>query len=289
MADILRFFQFIAGPRRGEIILFDRIEKEEDGVYIKFRDNSRISESFVAPINEKNLSEKLMAEIDGPSNCWQFRDKEEMDRERAAKNRITPGMLPPGVYIPETVEEAVMGAPMSQIPYEVPGIDDVAHADLTGTSGVVNPRDKKKAIELIPPRFTPPTHSVFGQIKASYNTPAPVIDNPVQNVKTQPTQSNTVQQVNSGDPVWLMCNSSKKFDTEVNLSLTVSLPKKSLYNVAKESFEKGGEKVVEYIIQSLDNQKIKDALKIALLNSYEDSPADEEPFIGKEETFQEVK
>ena len=82
MADVLRFFQFVAGPRRGEILIFDRIESEDGIVYIKFKDGSRIIENLIAQINEKNLSEKLMAEIDSPTNCWQFKDKEEMDRER---------------------------------------------------------------------------------------------------------------------------------------------------------------------------------------------------------------
>lgn len=286
MAEILRYFQFVAGLRRGEILIFDSIEREDGMIFIKFKDDSRINEALVAQINQNNLSDKLMAEIDSPVNCWQFKDKEEMDRERAAKNRSTPGVLPPGVYIPETVEASFVGNSMSQIPYEVPSIDDVAHADLTGSSGVVNPRDKKKIIELIPPRPTPPTHSVFGAIKASYNTPDPVIDTTVKSIPTQQTSSNAVQQVNSNDPIWLMCNSSKKFDTQVSLTLTISLPKKSFYNVAKESFENGGEKVVEYIIQNLDNQKIKDSLKVALLSAYDDSDP-VKPVI--KETFKEVE
>jgi hypothetical protein len=285
MAEGTRYFQFLAGPRRGEVLVLDRIESEDGDIYIKFKDESRINENLVAQINQKVVTEKMMAEIDHPSNCWRFVEKPDEDSK------------------PRLEKDAQTGEV-----YEIPSVDDFVHADLTGETGVVNPRKKKRAIELIPPRTTPPNHSVFGQIKSSTVTPSHVIDNPVQNTKVQQTQANAQPQTNSNDPVWLMCNSSKKFDTPVNLTLTISLPKKSFYNVAKESFESGGEKVVEYIIQNLDNQKIKDALKIALMEAYDDSPAPikkvlpegmfipetvEEPEISGpvavEGTFQEVK
>jgi hypothetical protein len=249
MADERRYFQFLAGPRRGEVLIMDRIESEDGDVYITFKDDSRMNETLIAQVNQKVVTDKMMAEIDSPTNCWRFQEKAEEDSK------------------PRLEKDAQTGEV-----YEIPNVDDMVHADLTGETGVVRPRKKNKLIELVPPRTTPPNHSVFGAIKSSYNTPAPVIDNPVQNAKVQQAQFNAQPQANTGDPVWLMCNSSKKFDTEVNLTLTISLPKKSFYNVVKESFEDGGDKVVEYIIQNLDNQKIKDSLKKALKMAYDDAP-----------------
>ena len=248
MADSRRYFQFLAGPRRGEVLIMDSIESEDGEIYVKFKDDSRINETFIAQLNQKVVTEKVMAEIDSPSNCWRFNEKVEDNKPRLEKDAQT-GEI-----------------------YEIPNVDDMVHADLTGETGVVQPRKKKKAIELVPPRPTPASHSAFGAIQASFNTPVVDNDNPVQNTKVKPTQPNAVQQANTGDPVWLMCNSSKKFETEVNLTQTISLPKKSFYNVVKESFEDGGEKVVEYIIQNLDSQKIKDALKVALREAYDDAP-----------------
>ena len=37
-----------------------------------------------------------------------------------------------------------------------------------------------------------------------------------------------------------MMDKAKKFETEVEMNLTISLPAKSLYDVADESFEDGG-------------------------------------------------
>jgi len=70
-----RYFQWIAGEQRGQVQFFDKIETEGPDVFIIFKDNTRINESLVAPINQKDLTGKLMAEIDHPNNCWQFKEE----------------------------------------------------------------------------------------------------------------------------------------------------------------------------------------------------------------------
>jgi hypothetical protein len=67
----------------------------------------------------------------------------------------------------------------------------------------------------------------------------------------------------------MMCEKAKKFDEEITMIIKISLPKQSLYNVAKESFEDGGTKVIEYIIHNLDDKLIKESLKEALLEAYD--------------------
>ena len=62
------------------------------------------------------------------------------------------------------------------------------------------------------------------------------------------------------------------------MMLIISLPSKALYDVAKESFEGGGPKVVEYIISSLDDTKLKNSLRVALLNAYDDQSTGDEEF-----------
>ena len=76
------------------------------------------------------------------------------------------------------------------------------------------------------------------------------------------------QQAKMSDPVWVMMEKAKKFDTEVEMTLNIALPSKSLFDVADESFEEGGQKVIEYIIDNLDDSKLKDALKVALREAY---------------------
>jgi len=223
-----RYFQWVAGQRRGDVLVLDKIEEEDGIIYLSFKDNSRINSELVAEINVRDLTGKMMAEVESPSNIWKFQEeKSEDDKPRIEKDW-------------ESQEE-----------YEIPTADEIANADLTGTGGTIKPRPKLKKIQLIPPR---PTRSQFGKITSAD------LDQPVAQAPKK--------QQNTNDPVWLMMEKAKKFDTPVSVELVISLPAKSLYDVANESFEDGGKKVIDYIIDNLDDTKIKESLRQALLSSY---------------------
>ena len=234
-----RFFQWIAGARRGDGMVMDSIVEEDGTVYLTFKDNSRIDTGLVAEINTTDLTGKMMAEVESPTNIWRFVES------GGGEDRVR--------Y--ETDWE-------SQTKYEIPSAEDIAAADLTGTSGVVQPRKKLKKIDLVPPR---PTTNKFGKIANSADMAQ------VQVSGTLPNQPEQQQQpkLNLNDPVWLMMDKAKKFDTEVPMEITISLPSKALYNVAKESFDDGGKKVIEYIIASMSDEMIKKSLKRALTIAYE--------------------
>jgi len=53
------------------------------------------------------------------------------------------------------------------------------------------------------------------------------------------------------------------------MTITISLPPKKLYDIAKDSFDEGGSKVIEYIVENITVKEIKDAIKEALTNMYE--------------------
>jgi len=73
----------------------------------------------------------------------------------------------------------------------------------------------------------------------------------------------------------------------VEMTLKVALPTKSLYNVAKESFDDGGNKIIEYIISNLDDKSLKDALKEALKVAYGDlDPEPEEVIVKGDDLFE---
>lgn len=235
MAEDVRYFQYLAGPRAGEVLVFDKIEEEDGIVFICFKDGSRCNEKLILPLNNTNYVSELMAEVDSPTNLWVMKEEWVGRQEEVwAWLDETNHTLP---------EDKVCVVPFN------PG---------------------KKKITPVPPRPTPPKTSKFGQIDVS-NTPDPQVNTTFMNdTKTQQASNGASQQVNSGDPVYLMCEKAKKFDEEIVMTLKVSLPKKSLYDVAKESFENGGQKVIEYIIHNLNDQIIKDSLKEALLEAYED-------------------
>ena len=124
--------------------------------------------------------------------------------------------------------------------------------DANGKKVCVQPfQPGKKKITPYPPK---PSKSKFGQIDE--------IEEEAPKPKKEKQDFN--------DPVWLMMDKAKKFDTDVEMTLTISLPSKHLYNVADESFEEGGEKVIKYIIKNMDNEKIQNSLSNALKNAYRD-------------------
>jgi len=216
-----RYFQYIAGPRIGEVLVLDKIEQDEDGdVFLEFKDGSRCNEDLILPLNstERN-SGMLMSEVSDPSNVWKF-EEEWIGRQEERWEKNTDG-------------ENVCVTPFIK---------------------------GRKVMKTTPPKKT---KTKFGQTDVSYIKPEQ------QETKDAPKKSKP--DVNTFDPVWIMMEKAKKVDTPVSMELTVSLPSKMLYNVAKESFDDGGKKVIEYIINNLDETDLKASLKTALMEAYESS------------------
>jgi len=65
-----------------------------------------------------------------------------------------------------------------------------------------------------------------------------------------------------------MLNKSKKVETELNMTLTINLPSRDLFNVIKENFDLGSEKTINYIVDNLDLTLIKESLKSAINSLY---------------------
>lgn len=229
--DPLRFFQFLAGERKGEVLVLKNIVEEDGMIFLEFRDNSRCNEELVLPLNDRNYTNQLMAEVSDPNNVWQMKEEwvgreEEKWAENADGKKVCVQEFYPG----------------------------------------------KLKITPIPPKRV---KSNFGQITQSITTPEPSKpDNPAAPEKT----------VVSGDPVYGMMEAAKKFPTPVEVEISINLPKKSLFDVANESFENGGDKVVEYIIENLDITDLKDALRVALFDAYGATLTEE----AKEENIMET-
>jgi len=257
-----RFFQWIVGERRGEVVFFDSIVEENGLTYILFKDDSRINSELVAEINQENLSGKMMAEVESYNNIWSFKEEESKDESRIEQDWE------------------------SQTRYEIPSANDIATADMTGSEGVVNPRKKKKIIKLIPPRKTinkfgriANTDDLSNEYNESIISQTPVPD------KTPEVSPVSTKQQPIDDPVYIMMEKSKKVDTEINMSLTISLPSRQLFDVIKESFDEGDKKALEYIIENIDITNIKESLRAGIADMYE-LPHWEGKFTNPNEIFE---
>ena len=234
----MRYFQWIAGEKKGEIQVFDKIETDDDMVFVCFTDKSRMNEQFIAQLNEKNLTGKFMAEIDHPNNCWKFVEKQPINTTRYEKDAN------------------------SGLEYEIPSVNDIMNADLTSETGSITP--KKKIIELIPPyptasRFPPYTTTSISSSSEQISDKPQIPPQPI----IYPTST-----VDKTDPVYIVLNTSKKFDVDIEMTLTVSAPSKDLFNIIKENYDDGQNKTIKYIINNIKDEEIKGALSNAFINFY---------------------
>ncbi|MCK9447127.1 hypothetical protein M0Q50_09775 [bacterium] len=209
-----RYFQWITGEQKGQILIFDKIESDSDGVFVVFKDGSRMNEELIAPINLTDLTGKFMAEIENSNNCWKFEEKW-VGREEEKWEKNANG-------------ETVCVQPFS------PG---------------------RKTWNLIPPRHTPKKSSSFGLI------------NKIEEV-SQPIQDKQKSNVDENDPVYILMSKSKKSDIDINMNITISLPPKNLFILASESFDNGDEKFINYIVNEIGTDIIKESLKEAIKEMY---------------------
>ena len=234
-----RFFQWVAGERKGEVVVFEEIVQEDGMAFIAFKDGSRVNTDLIAEINDEALTGKMVAEVESPNNIWSF-------QERIIENK-------PRYEVDHETQEK----------FQIPSVEEIM------TDGAARPQPKR-VIDLIPPRKT---MNKFGRLATSTdmdeaysesNLPGPV--------DLQPTPTKTpqapVKQTLVGDPVYIMMDKAKKIDTEVNMTLTISLPSEYLFDVVRDSFEDGASKGLEYIIENIDISDIKAALKEGIKEMY---------------------
>ena len=210
MENNKRYFQFLFGERKNEVVQFDKIEQEDDLIFVSFKDGSRCNEQLILPLNETHVSNQLMAEVDSPNNLWSFRE-EWVGRQ-----------------------------------------EEITAPNADGEVVIVQPfLEGKRKITPVPPRRTT---SNFGYINSYHQTQQV---QPIIEVKP------IIQ-----DPISILMENAKKIPTDIEMNINISLPSKSLYNIAEESFENGGIKVIDYIVNNLDDKQIREKLRDALLIAY---------------------
>lgn len=226
MSEPIRFFQYLAGERKDEVLVLKGIIEEDGMVFLEFRDLSRCNEELVLPLNDRNYTNQLMAEVSDPNNVW-------------------------------TLKEEITG-----------GEEEKWATNADGKEVCIQEYVKGKArIIPIPPRKV---NSNFGAITERSATPEPIRE-VIAEVEAK--------KLSTGDPVYGMMEAAKKFPTPVEVEISIMLPKKSLFEVADESFEDGGKKVVEYIIENLDISDLKEALRKSLYEAYGQSLQKTEKFV----------
>jgi len=238
------FFQWIIGSRQGEVVLFDKLEKDDDIIYVVFKDGSRCNRNLIGKLNEKNLTGKLMAEVESCKNVWKFEEKfvgreEEKweDNEDGEKVCVQPFI---------EGKKVISLIPPEQS-FSTSRLDRLNEIITTGISKIEKKIEEKIEIVI----------ETENQISSNNNCKEDKIDKPGKKDK-------------SLDHIWVTLDKSKKFEAEVNLALNIMLPSKELYKVLRDNFDDGSEKTISYILDHIDVTDIKGSIGKAILNMYDE-------------------
>ena len=70
------------------------------------------------------------------------------------------------------------------------------------------------------------------------------------------------------NPVKILYDKCKKNKTDIELTLTINLPSKPMFDLADSEFENGGDDLIDYILKDVKTNMIKSALKTSLKQFY---------------------
>ena len=253
-----RYFQWIDGEMKGDIVLLESIEEFEGETFYNFDDGESCNLRFISKMTNStaDLKNKFMVEIESPSNPW------------------TLEQIQPKKYI----DESMKGEDI-----DIPSLHDMlqAHGDTTniensdiGKDRLVPPRKEQRIIDL-------PSIDEY-RIKKEEPKKDLVVEQP-KAVETKVEKQEVVEQPKpvenkqvSFDPVKILVDSCKKHDTPVELSLNMKLPSKYIANIASSEFEDGFNKFIDCIVSDIDTKMIIAELKKSLSSAYSNSMSVEE-------------
>ena len=249
-----RYFEWIAGEDMGEICVLSHIEFEDGETYLHFTNGDVCNITYVAELttDPAKLKNKVMVEILGPTHAW-------------TKEKV----------VPKKYVDRSSGA---EEEYEIPTLHDMLQSGNGNTANIQ--RSDVGTNKLIPPKVMVnpvplPTIEEWGKtqpVKQKDVTPT-VTEKESVSVVAPVTTTKELQNIDEKssvefNPVKILYDKCKKNETDIDLTLTISLPSKSMYDLANSEFEKGGDDLISFVLKDIKTIVIKNALKIALNQYY---------------------
>lgn len=254
MSNSVRYFQWISGNELGKIVKLIKYE-EDDGLYfLVFDDNGneeRCNMDLIADKSEKNPIGKYMIELEDPNNPWTF--KEEIvggQEERWEKNEA--GELVCVVPKLEGVKKIIPIPPK-------PNLAKFGFTESVNTESVNNNYCKTTLNE---------SENITDTYNNESNTSASIEIIPEQPIQ----QNNSNNPIAETNPLEVLMSNAKKHLTTINMDIEITVPSKSLYNLIINEFDdKYSDLFFDYIINNININDIKNALKMGLKNAFSQS------------------
>ena len=105
-----------------------------------------------------------------------------------------------------------------------------------------------------------------GFYEAAFDKVQPQILPPNSKQTTGKSEVRTIKEVES--PIASLLKKQKENWVDVDLNLTINLPKKSLWDVILSSFDNAEEEIIEYVTKDLDIEVVREALKKSIKDIY---------------------
>lgn len=277
-----RYFQWLQGENAGTVSQLDYISIMDGEYFYNFKDGEVCNQRFISKMTNSvgAVKNMFMVEIASPSDPW-IAEKIETGffKDQSTQESVD---VPPIEDITSAqgngnnvqLEKSAVGTTKYRAPrykgpmYELPSLDDYLKED---EEIIVSAKPKKPvepvASDPVVTKQEPASQSLsIDSCPMNYVTP----------VYTQEPVLSFAPQNDENDPVRILAKTCKKRDTDIDLTVSIKLPNKSVYALAKEEFEGGGEKFINCLIEAIDISSIIDALRDGITTAYEDANSENE-------------
>lgn len=253
-----RYFQWIDGENKGLVTKLENITEFDGEYFYNFDDGETCNQRFVSKMtnNPGDLKEKFIVEVASPRDTWTFTTISGSKFRDAQTNEMV----------------------------DVPPVEDITSA--TGTGNNINVEHSKLGqTRAVPPTYNgpfydlpslddylliesdqeedyKPHHKIHQQATPAVKVPGATI---INKRERQGLNKNIIAE---NDPVKILVDKAKKHSVEVDLSVDISIPSTSVYNLAKEEFENGEDKFIDYVMSNIDINVFREQLKTQLKEFY---------------------
>ena len=246
-----RYFQWLDGELAGTVETLVDITQEEDEFFYHFASGESCNLRYIAKMTNDvgEIKDKFMVEILSPNDPWVT--------ETISTKRVQ-----------------VMDENAGEIFVEAPALEDITGASGAGANLNIE-KSKLGTKKYRAPRYKGPFYDLpnIDDYMIDEEIPAPKKPE-IQQVQREelviptPTATPKISNVSEADPVRILAKTCKKHPTEINLTLNINLPSKSIYNIAESEFEDGGKNFVDCLVEDIDITEIVKSLSVALRQAY---------------------
>lgn len=266
-----RYFQWIDGELAGAVETLADITCIDGEYFYNFTDGEACNLRYIARMTNSSadLVGKAMVEVASPQDPW------------VAKT------ITMGKYMNAGTNETV----------DIPPIEDITSKTTSGTGQNLNVEHSAVGTkQYMPPKFRGPffdlpsleeymrAEPAHVEVKAPAKPVSQVVNTtlinsaptPVINVTANPnvefqkakTEVNANVKPQNDGPIGILAKTCKKHSTDINITVTMDLPSRAVYNMVSEEFENGGAEFIDCMISNLDVNDVIDSIRTALLLAY---------------------